>query len=158
MVRTCMASLRTAMIGLVLLLPGVPVQAGVVFVDGMIEDKPVRFVVDTGADEISIPYAEAIRMGLPVFAGPRTESTTASGPVGVYRLTLASVTVGTVTLHDVAAHVSESDLGAQVVLLGMSFLGRVNVCLLQGKLQITDPAAEVSTAQSSCQGPTPPTP
>lgn len=111
---------------------------GIIFVDGQINASPVRFVVDTGADEILIPYPEAIRMGLPVFAGERTESTTASGQVGTYRLTLDSVTVGKVTLHNVAARVSESALGVPYVLLGMSFLGRVKMRIDYGRLQISE--------------------
>lgn len=110
---------------------------GVLFVDGFINEEPVRFLVDTGADEISIPYAEAIRMGLPVFEGRRLESNTASGTVGVYRIMLDSVTVAGVTVKNVAAHVSESDLGVQTVLLGMSFLGRVKVCFDRGKMNVS---------------------
>lgn len=110
---------------------------GVIIVDGQINEAPVHFLVDTGADEILIPYTQAIRMGLPVFAGERIESTTASGPVGTYKLTLDSVTVGTVTLHNVAARVSESDLGVQYVLLGMSFLRQVKMCIVYGRVVIT---------------------
>lgn len=110
---------------------------GVIFVDGRINDASVHFLLDTGADEILIPYAEAIRLGLPVFAGERVESTTASGPVGTYRLTLDSVTVGGVTLHNVAARVSESNLGAQFVLLGMSFLHQVKFCIVNGRVTIS---------------------
>lgn len=110
---------------------------GVIFVDGRINEAPVRFIVDTGADEILIPYAQAIRIGLPVFAGERIESTTASGPIGTYKLTLDAVTVGAVTLHDVPARVSESDLGVQYVLLGMSFLRQVKMCIVYGRVVIT---------------------
>jgi len=131
--------MQKAVLAFLLLLQTGPSLAvpGIIFIDGQINDSPVRFVVDTGADEILIPYTEAIRMGLPVFAGERTESTTASGRVGTYKLTLDSVTVGKVTLHNVAARVSESDLGAQYVLLGMSFLGRVKMCIEYGRVLIT---------------------
>lgn len=129
---------KIALIGLLFLLPQPsPASPGVIFVDGRINDAPVRFLVDTGADEILLPYAEAIRLGLPVFAGERSESTTASGPVGTYKLNLDSVTVGKITLHDVAARVSESGLGTQYVLLGMSFLSRVRMCILHGQLVIS---------------------
>lgn len=128
---------KYALVFLLLLQTGPSLASpGVIFVDGQINDSPVRFLVDTGADEILIPYAEAIRMGLPAFAGERTESTTASGPVGTYKLTLDSVTVGKVTLHNVAARVSESSLGVQQVLLGMSFLGRVRMCVEYGRIVI----------------------
>lgn len=129
---------KTALLFLLLLLAGPSLASpGVILVDGQINDSPVRFLLDTGADEILIPYAEAIRMGLPVFAGERTESKTASTPVGTYKLTLDSVTVGKVTLHNVAARVSESDLGVQYVLLGMSFLGRAKVCMVYGHVVIS---------------------
>lgn len=132
--------MHSAVLGFILLLQAGMAWAspGIIFVDGRINDAPVRFVVDTGADEILIPYAEAIRMGLPVFAGERIESTTASGQVGTYKLTLDTVTVGKITLHNVAARVSESDLGVQYVLLGMSFLGRVRMCVINGQVQISE--------------------
>lgn len=147
-----MIPIRNAVAAFALLMSTAPALAGpgIMYADGRIGDHPVRFMIDTGADEISIPYNEAIRMGLPVFDGPRLEYTTASGPVGVYRLTLPSVTVGSVTLHDVAAHVSESPLGVPAVLLGMSFLRRVNVCFLQGRMVISDPAT-ATPPQSACQ-------
>lgn len=116
-----------------------PAAPGALFVDGFINGTPARFLVDTGADEISIPYPEAIRMGLPVFAGPRTESSTAGGNVGIYRLVLDSVTVGDVTVQNVAAHVSEYDSGKIPILLGMSFLGRVRFCIQNGRMTISNP-------------------
>lgn len=109
---------------------------GRLYVDGYIGDKPVRFLVDTGATEVSIPYKKAIELGIPVFAGKRGEGTTASGHVGIYRIRLASIAVGGVTVRNVAAHVSLNDSGSQDVLLGMSFLRHVTMVLRNGALTI----------------------
>ncbi len=108
--------------------------AGVPFVEGTIEDHPMRFVPDAGAREISIPYAEAVRMELPVSQGARLETTTAGGSVGVYRLTTGPVTVGGVSLHDVASNASESGLGVPARLLRTSFA--------QGGMVIAEPAEQ----------------
>lgn len=113
-----------------------PVQADVLFADGLINGKPVTFLVDTGADEISIPYRQAIQLGIPVFSGQRAESMTASGKVGIYKLKLKTVTLGRVTLRDVDAHISLQESGEQTILLGMSFLGRVTAVFDHGILKI----------------------
>jgi clan AA aspartic protease (TIGR02281 family) len=110
--------------------------ADVIYVDGRIGKSPCRFIVDTGADVVSIPYREALRMGIPVFSGQRVETMTASGKVGAYRLFLPSVTVGNVTVPNVLAQVMLNDGGQQTALLGMSFLGRVNFSLYNGQFRI----------------------
>ena len=109
---------------------------GRLYVNGYIGNKPVRFLVDTGATDVSIPYKRAIELGIPVFAGQRGESTTASGRVGIYKIRLASIAVGNVTVRNVAADVSLNDSGSQDVLLGMSFLRHVTVVIRNGALTI----------------------
>lgn len=93
-------------------------------------------MIDTGASEVSIPYKKAIELGIPVFAGQRAESITASGRVGVYKIRLTSITVGNVTVRNVAAHVSLNESGSQEVLLGMSFLRNVSVVIRNGTVTI----------------------
>jgi clan AA aspartic protease (TIGR02281 family) len=110
---------------------------GRLYVNGYIGSKPVRFLVDTGATEVSIPYKRAIELGIPVFAGQRGEGTTASGQVGIYRIRLASIAVGNVTVRNVAANVSLNDSGSQDILLGMSFLRHVTLVLRNGALTIS---------------------
>jgi len=109
---------------------------GRLYVNGYIGNKPARFLVDTGATEVSIPYKRAIELGIPVFAGQRGQSTTASGQVGIYKIQLASITVGNVTVHNVAADVSLNESGSQDILLGMSFLRHVTLVLRNGALTI----------------------
>lgn len=112
---------------------------GVPFVDGYIGNHPVRFMVDTGASEVSIPYRRAIELGIPVFGGQRAESRTASGTVGIYKIRLDAITVGAVTVRDVAAHVSLNESGTQEILLGMSFLRSVNLSMREGIVTIGPP-------------------
>jgi aspartyl protease family protein len=52
-------------------------------------------------------------------------SMTANGPTRIWRVKLASVKVGGITLSDVDASVHEQDM--PVVLLGMSFLNRMEI-------------------------------
>jgi len=93
-------------------------------------------MVDTGASEVSIPYKKAIDLGIPVFAGQRAEFSTASGRVGVYRVRLESITVGNITVRNVAAHVALNESGTQDVLLGMSFLRYVSLVMRHGTVAI----------------------
>jgi aspartyl protease family protein len=115
----------------------IPARAeDVPFVNGYIGNRSVRFMVDTGASEVSIPYRRAIELGIPVFNGQRSESTTASGRVGIYKIRLAAITVGDVTVRNVAAHVSISEGGSQEILLGMSFLRYVSLHMHNGTVTI----------------------
>lgn len=106
--------------------------AGVPYVDGLIGDHPVRFLVDTGASEVSIPYERAIDLGIPIMVGRSAEARTASGTVDVYQITLDSITVDGVTVHDVAASVTLQDTGSQEILLGMSYLRHVTLRMSAG--------------------------
>jgi aspartyl protease family protein len=90
--------------------------------DGTINGHSVRFLVDTGATNVSIGRAEAQRMGIDWKKGQRGYSMTANGTVEVHRVRLATVRIGDVTVYDVDATVSPASL--PVVLLGNSFLSR----------------------------------
>ena len=93
---------------------------------GMVNGVPVRFVVDTGATLISLPQSDADRLGIDYRAGRRASSRTANGVVPVYLVTLDSVKVGGIELHNVDALVHEGG-GLDQALLGMSFLNRLEM-------------------------------
>jgi len=104
-----------------------PDQRNMYRVTGAINGMPVDFLVDTGATTIAMNAAAARRLGIDYrVQGERGMVTTASGVAPVYRVSLNSVTVGAITLHQVEAVVLE---GAQpdTVLLGMTFLGRLEM-------------------------------
>ena len=93
---------------------------------GSINGGSVRFLVDTGATFVSLPAAEAKRLGIDYLRGQRGQMQTANGIATAYRVKLDTVKIGDITVNNVDAVVSENDaLG--VTLLGMSFLNRMEM-------------------------------
>ncbi|PWB49066.1 MAG: TIGR02281 family clan AA aspartic protease [Nitrosomonadales bacterium] len=92
---------------------------------GSINGSPTRFLVDTGASAISMSSAEAKRLGIAYLNGQKGLSSTANGVAQVYRVSLNNVKVGGISLNGVEGIVHESAM--PVVLLGMSFLNRVDM-------------------------------
>jgi aspartyl protease family protein len=97
-------------------------SGGHFFSDGSINGKAVRFLVDTGATNISLSESEARRIGLDYARGQRGIAQTANGQVVAYRVQLNSVRVGDVTIYNVDAIVMPATMDQ--VLLGNSFLSR----------------------------------
>ena len=89
---------------------------------GAINGQAARFVVDTGATTVAIGQAEADRLGIDYKSGQRSAVSTANGVVPAWRVSLASVRVGEVTVFNVDATVVPAPM--PFVLLGNSFLGR----------------------------------
>lgn len=93
---------------------------------GRINGAPVQFVVDTGATLVTLSSREARRIGLNYLGSPQRYASTANGLVPVYLVKLDEVRLGDIVLRNVDAAVQEGD-GLPVVLLGMSFLNRVEM-------------------------------
>jgi len=91
-----------------------------------INGASARVLVDTGATFISMSASAARGMGISYTQGQRGFTSTANGNVPVYRVTLASVRIGDISLTNVDASVHEGD-NLPVILLGMSFLNRVEM-------------------------------
>ena len=94
--------------------------------DGSINGVAVTFLVDTGANTIAMNSATARRVGIDYTKGQEGIATTASGYVRSYMLRLATVKVGDIVLHDIAAGVIDGPQ-PDVPLLGMSFLHRLEM-------------------------------
>jgi aspartyl protease family protein len=90
---------------------------------GAINGRPVRFLVDTGATLVAMGRDDAQRLGLDLTSAPKAVTHTANGPVPVHLVTLRSVRVGDVELHQVGAAVLPQAM--PVILLGNSFLSRL---------------------------------
>ncbi|MDO6561832.1 TIGR02281 family clan AA aspartic protease [Amphritea sp. 1_MG-2023] len=86
---------------------------------GRINGLPVRFLLDTGATDISIPGDLADTLKLT--AGRASYARTANGTIKVYATQLDSVALGGLSLQQVSAHINPHMQG-DTVLLGMSFL------------------------------------
>jgi len=85
---------------------------------------PTRAVIDTGASAVSMSREEAQRMGVGYANSSRVQVSTAGGTRMAYRVTLATVQVGGVTLRNVEGLVQEE---LALTLIGMSFLNAVDM-------------------------------
>jgi aspartyl protease family protein len=92
------------------------------YAPGLINGKPVRFVVDTGATNVAMDQYEADRLGIDWKNGQRGISRTANGDIPSYRTTLQSVRIGDVQVYNVEATVVPAPMS--YILLGNSFLSR----------------------------------
>ncbi len=89
---------------------------------GMVNGRPMQFMVDTGATVIALSEADADRLGLDWRSGQRSVTHTANGAVTTHRITLSAVKVGEITVSNVAAAVVPAPM--PFALLGNSFLSR----------------------------------
>ncbi len=93
---------------------------------GRINNKPVNFLVDTGATTVAMNLPTAQYLGINYRRGREIKVSTANGIASAYLVMLDSVTVGTVTVNNVEATVSVGDF-PQEILLGNSYLSRVEM-------------------------------
>ena len=100
--------------------------------EALINGHKVNVLVDTGATGVAVSERVANRLGLPRRGAVRTA--TANGDSVAYMTRLESVKLGGVEAHDVAALIAPGLAGD--VLLGMSFLSRMDVRLYQGTMTI----------------------
>jgi aspartyl protease family protein len=101
-------------------------QAGHFVGEAFINEKPVKFLLDTGATNIVINAGEAHRLGLDYQSGQVGAAQTAAGVVKAYRVSLNTVRIGGITMHQVEGAVLEGD-SPPLVLLGMSALNRMEM-------------------------------
>ena len=103
-------------------IPGVTLQRnrfGHYVATGAINGKPVEFMLDTGATDVSIPVKLADRLGLQ--RGRASVYQTANGPITAWQTSLDEIRLGPLRLGPVRASINPGD-STDAVLLGMSFL------------------------------------
>ncbi len=98
----------------------------------LINGQTVDVLVDTGATGVAISQRIADKLGLKSHAAIRTS--TANGETVSYMLRLDTVQLGGIQAHDVAATITPGL--SDDALLGMSFLGRMDVRLFKGQMTI----------------------
>jgi aspartyl protease family protein len=87
-----------------------------------------RAMIDTGATSVALSSDEARRLGVGYAGLGRIQIVTAGGPKTAFRVILATVRVGGVTLHNVDAVVMEGGRDQlPITLIGMSFLNGVDM-------------------------------
>ncbi|MES2546877.1 MAG: retropepsin-like aspartic protease [Pseudomonadota bacterium] len=100
--------------------------------EALINNQKVSVLVDTGATGVAISQSVADRLQLKSVAAVRTN--TANGDSVGYMVRLESVKVGGVEAKNVSAMIAPG-LGGDV-LLGMSYLGRMDVRLFKNQMTI----------------------
>lgn len=108
-------------------------QHGHYIATGDINNKPVVFLVDTGASFVSVPEHLANKLNLQ--KGMVSQSTTANGVINTFSTTLDEISLGDITLYNVRASINPYMQGSEV-LLGMSFLRHLEVIHKDGELKI----------------------
>ena len=103
---------------------------------GRINKHPVIFLVDTGASDVAIPQSVANRIGLE--PGFRMRARTAAGDVYTWSTLLRSVELGGIRLNTIRASILP-DMEGEQVLLGMSFLKRLEMIQRDGSLTLRLP-------------------
>jgi aspartyl protease family protein len=93
---------------------------------GAINGVTVRFLVDTGASQVSMDSSEAKRLGINYTEGQRMFASTANGVVPTYQVKLDEVRIGDVKVNNIDGMVHIGD-NLPIVLLGMSFLNRMEM-------------------------------
>jgi aspartyl protease family protein len=94
-------------------------RSGHYVANGIINDKEVTFLLDTGATDVALSDELATTLGLR--RGAYITSQTANGTVTARQTTLSEVSIGSIRLQNVRASILPG-IPDDEVLLGMSFL------------------------------------
>jgi aspartyl protease family protein len=86
---------------------------------GFINDRPVEFMLDTGASDVSIPLTVAEELGLQ--KGRAVTYQTANGPIVAWQTVVDEIRLGALRVGPVRASINPNDT-TPAILLGMSFL------------------------------------
>jgi len=99
---------------------------------GEVDGVRVRFAVDTGASAVVLSPQDARRIGVDtasLYFNQRTETANGSGRSAA--LTVRTLSVGPIVLHDVPVEVNQAPMNTS--LLGMSFLRRMKSFEFRGR-------------------------
>lgn len=100
---------------------------------GRINGMPVEFMIDTGATTVAMNYLQAEKLGIDYRAGRPISVNTANGVAQAFEVVLSTVAIGNIELQQVTAAVSTTAF-PQVILLGNSYLGKVDMRVDSGVL------------------------
>jgi aspartyl protease family protein len=99
-------------------------SGGHFFAQGLVNGRPIRFMVDTGATTVALGMSDAKRMGIDYQKGLAVRMNTANGVAQGWKIKLSTVKIGDVEVYEVDAIVGPD---MPFALLGNSFLGRFNM-------------------------------
>jgi aspartyl protease family protein len=98
-----------------------PDKQGMYYVNGKVNGKPIRFLVDTGATMVTMSGRHASQIGIDFKKGERGYANTAAATVQVWKVMLDSVSIGGIKVPNVQALVIDGS-NPREALLGNSFL------------------------------------
>lgn len=101
-------------------------RSGFFYATGSVGNRSARFLVDTGANLVVFSGQQARSLGIDYVDGVRSFASTASGVTPMYAISIEELEIDGLRLRNVDAGVIEGSF-PQVPLLGMSFLGRLNM-------------------------------
>lgn len=101
-------------------------QEGHFISDCQINGVVLKFLLDTGATNVALNSGDAKFANIDYKRGVPEQMNTANGIVTAYRVTIASLKIGSITLNQVEANVLEGG-SPSIVLLGMSALNRLDM-------------------------------
>ena len=94
--------------------------------DCQINGASLKFLLDTGATMVTLNSGDAKFANIDYKSGDPIQMSTANGMVMAYRVTLANLKIGSITLSQVDASVLEGG-SPSLVLLGLSALSRMDM-------------------------------
>lgn len=94
--------------------------------DCQINGTTLKFLLDTGATSVTLNSGDAKSANIDYKSGMPLELSTANGVVAAYRVTVASLKIGSITLSQVEATVVEGG-SPSMVLMGMTALNRLDM-------------------------------
>ena len=103
---------------------------------GSINGRPVRFLVDTGANVMALSATTARSLGISTANGEKAMAASASDKLPVTVVVLKEVQVGPIRQTNVRAVITEGDYPRDV-LLGMTFLQHVDISENAGLMVLT---------------------
>lgn len=101
-------------------------NGGMYSVTGSVNGQLADFVVDTGASYITMSPEQARRLNLDYSNAKKVMMNTANGKATAHVFTIKSIRIGSIELQNVEGAVMH-DLSSSKILLGMSFLGQVEM-------------------------------
>jgi aspartyl protease family protein len=114
-----------------------PDRGGHFVADGYLNGVAAKLLVDTGATVVAMNSNVAKRLGIDYRRGQAGVANTAGGMVRSYHVTLDSVQIGDIKAFSVEASVVEGSHPTEV-LLGMSFLGRLDMRRDADKMELKE--------------------
>ncbi len=99
-------------------------QGGHFFAQGWINNRPIKFMVDTGATTVAMGVSDAERMGIDYKKGQMVQMGTANGVAQGWKVKVNTLKIGDIEVYDVDTIVGPN---MPFALLGNSFLSRFNM-------------------------------